>query len=58
MKKDPILDELHRIRREHAKAFNFDPSLIVADLRLHQAAEGREVVRLPPKPVRKLKVAS
>ena len=34
---DPIVDELHRIREEHAARFNFDLDAIVADLRRVEA---------------------
>lgn len=58
MKKDPIIDELHRIRREHARKFSFDVDRIVADLRQRQQTEGHTVVRFPPKrPIPKDKAA-
>ncbi|NEP84403.1 MAG: hypothetical protein F6K39_43615 [Okeania sp. SIO3B3] len=28
---DEILEEIYQIREEHAKAFNYDPKLILAD---------------------------
>lgn len=28
---DEILEEIYKIREEHAKAFNYDPKLIFAD---------------------------
>ncbi|MGD1703518.1 hypothetical protein [Dapis sp. BLCC M229] len=28
---DEILEEIYKIREEHAKAFNYDPELILAD---------------------------
>lgn len=37
MRTDPIVDEIHRIRRAHAKRFNYDLSAIFADIRKRQA---------------------
>lgn len=39
--KDPIIEELHRIRKEHAAEFNFDLDAIFADLKRFEAAIGR-----------------
>ncbi len=36
MKTDPIVDEIHRIRRAHAKRFGYDISAIFADIRKSQ----------------------
>ena len=49
MWKDEILEEIHRIREEHAKSFNYDLDAMFADWRKKQAESGREVVSLPPK---------
>ncbi len=49
MWEDEILDEIHRIREEHAKSFNYDLDVIFADWQKKQAEGGREVVTLPPK---------
>ena len=49
MKKDPIVEEVRRIREEHAARFNYDLTAIAADLRRLQESEGREVVTLPPR---------
>lgn len=35
-KPDSILDEVRRIRDEHAKQFNYDLDAIVADIQRHQ----------------------
>jgi hypothetical protein len=37
MRTDPIVDEIHRIRRAHAKRFNYDLGAIFADIRKRQA---------------------
>ncbi|MEC4983904.1 MAG: hypothetical protein SAJ37_00675 [Oscillatoria sp. PMC 1068.18] len=49
MCKDEILAEIHRIREEHAKSFNYDIKAICEDLRRKQAASGRRVVSLQGK---------
>jgi hypothetical protein len=46
MWEDPIVAEVHRIRRELAEKFNFDAIAIVADIRKRQAALGSRVVSL------------
>jgi len=50
MKTDPILDEIRRIRDEHAKQFNHDLTAIFDDNRRFAAqlkAEGWKFVKLP-----------
>ena len=47
---DEIVEEIHRIRDEYAKSFNYDLDAIFADLRKKQAESGREVVNLSRKP--------
>jgi hypothetical protein len=49
MWEDPIVAEVHRIREELAKKFNFDVIAIVADIRKRQAALGARLVS-PAKP--------
>ncbi len=46
MWEDKILEEIHRIREEHAKSFNYDFKAIFADWQKKQAESGREVVNL------------
>jgi len=50
MWKDEIVEEIHRIREEYAKSFNYDLNAIFADLRKKQEESGREVVVLSRKP--------
>ncbi|MBE9190788.1 hypothetical protein IQ230_10555 [Gloeocapsopsis crepidinum LEGE 06123] len=50
MWKDEIVEEIHRIREEYAKSFNYDLDAIFADLRKKEAESGREVVNLSRKP--------
>ncbi len=50
MKSNPILDEIRRIRDEHAKQFNYDLDAICADHRRHAAEfkkQGWKFVKLP-----------
>jgi hypothetical protein len=47
---DEIVEEIHRIREEYAKSFNYDLEAIFADLRKKEAESGREVVTLSRKP--------
>lgn len=49
MWQDEILDEIHKIREEHAKSFNYDLDAMFADWQRRQSEGGREVVSLPPK---------
>jgi len=48
MWEDEILEELHRIREEHAKSFNYDFKAIFADWQKRQAASGKKLVSLQP----------
>lgn len=50
MWKDEVLEEIYRIREEHAKAFNYDLKAICDDLRQSQAASGRRIISTPLKP--------
>jgi len=47
MWKDEILEELYRIREEHAKAFNYDLQAICDDLRQKQSSSDRKVISQP-----------
>jgi hypothetical protein len=44
MWKDPIIEELHRIREEHAAKFDNDLQAIAADLNAQERASGRLLV--------------
>ena len=46
--KDPIVEEVRRIRMEHTRQFNGDLDAIFADLRAVQGRCGHKVVRLAP----------
>ena len=49
MWKDPIVEEVRKIRQQHAKRFNFDLRAIVDDLRKQQEQSGRKYVRFEPR---------
>ena len=52
MNRDPIIDEIHRFRREHAEKFNYDMDAIVRDLQSREGSLGNKVVSYPPKPLK------
>ena len=47
--KDPINEEIHKYRAEHARKFKFDLTAICEDLR--EQSRNLKVVRLPPKKI-------
>jgi hypothetical protein len=49
MWKDEVLEELYRIREEHAKSFKYDLRAICDDLRKKQAVSGRRIISVPLK---------
>ncbi|MBW4677320.1 MAG: hypothetical protein KME52_25965 [Desmonostoc geniculatum HA4340-LM1] len=49
MLQDEILDEIYKIREEHAKSFNYDLEAMFADWQKKQAESGRKVVNLSAK---------
>ena len=54
MWKDEILEEIYRIREEHAKTFNYDLKAICDDLRRRQAAGSRKIISKPLRQPRQL----
>ena len=54
MGQDEVLEEIYRIREEHAKAFNYNLQAICDDLRQKQAASGRQIISTPLKPRQRL----
>lgn len=52
MWRDEVLEEIYRIREEHAKAFNYDLKAICDDLRQKQATSGRRIISVPLKQLR------
>jgi hypothetical protein len=49
MLQNEILDEIRKIREEHAKSFNYDLDAMFADWQKKQAESGKEVVNLSAK---------
>ena len=49
MWEDEILEELYRVREEHAKSFNYDFKAIFADWQRRQAKSGKHLVSLEQK---------
>ena len=50
---DRIVEEIRKIRAEHAEKFNYDLEAIYRDLKEEEKKSGRNVVSLSPKqPVR------
>ena len=49
MKKDPIVEEIRKLREVHAAKFKYDLKAICADLRKKEKGCGHPVVSLPPK---------
>lgn len=47
MLKDQVLEEIYRIREEHAKVFNYDLKAICDELRKRQVASGRKIISKP-----------
>ncbi len=47
--KDPIVEEVRRVRERHAAKYDYDLDAICEALKRDQEASGRKVVSLPPK---------
>jgi hypothetical protein len=45
MFEDPIVEEVHQIRREQAARFDFDLKRILQDARTRQERSGHEIIR-------------
>jgi hypothetical protein len=46
---DPIVEEVRRIRHEHAAKFNYNIHEICEDMRRRERESGRTYVTLPPR---------
>lgn len=46
---DSIIEEIHKIRDEHAKKFNYNLTEIFNDLKEQEKKSGKKVVSLPVK---------
>lgn len=49
MWKDPIVEEIRRIRDAHAAKFGYDLQAIYEDLKRQERESGHEIVSFPPK---------
>lgn len=52
--RNPIVEEIRRIREEHAKKFGFDLDRIFEDLKRSERKSNRKVVSLQPRPPKPL----
>lgn len=50
MARDPIVEDLHRVREAYAERFGNDLHAICADAQRKQGSEGHRVVPLAPRP--------
>ena len=48
---DPIVEELRKIREEHAAKFNFDLDAIYRYPKEQEKQSGRKMISSPPKPL-------
>lgn len=55
MWQDPVVEEIHSIREEHAKRFNYDLHAICEDFRKKQSSSGHKIVsRQPRRPITRI----
>lgn len=47
--KDDIVEQIRKVREEHAAKFNYDLAAIFQDIKEQEKQSGREVILLPPK---------
>lgn len=48
-RKDPIVEEVRRVRQRHARKHNYDLKAIFEDMRAWQQKHGIKTVTLPPR---------
>ena len=53
MWKDPIVEEVRKVRQDHAAKFSYDLKAIYDDLKATEKLGNRRVVSLPPKRLKK-----
>ena len=53
MRDDPIIEEIHQIRKEFAERFGYDVREMAADLRKREQEHPERIVSFPPKPVKR-----
>jgi hypothetical protein len=49
-RKDKIIEEIRKIREEHAAKFNYDLDVIYKDLKQKETQRGHKIVSLSSKP--------
>jgi len=49
MTRDPIVEEVRRVRQRHAERFNYDAQAIFEDLKRKEQTSKRKIVSYPPK---------
>jgi hypothetical protein len=49
MQKDPIVEEVRRIRQEYSKQFGYDLYALAVDLRKHEQQHPKRLITLSPK---------
>jgi len=54
---DPIIDEIRRIRQEHAASFDYDIDRIIAEFQRQERESGVPTVTRPPRPVQTVRRA-
>jgi len=54
MWKDIIIEEIRKYRNEYAKQFNYNLHAICQDIRKKQGQDGRKVVSLSPKLIKRI----
>jgi hypothetical protein len=52
MKNDPIVEEIHKIRREYAARFDHDIDKMIRDINRTDGLEGHPVVHLGPRRIK------
>ena len=57
-RKDPIIEEIHAVREEIARAADYDLEKMLEAARQRQAAAGVQAVRLPSRKTDRVKKAS
>ncbi len=46
---DPIIEEIHQFRADHAAQFNYDLAAIVEDIKKQEKQSGKKFISLPPR---------
>ena len=57
-RRDPIIDELHRVRENFGRAHDFDVRRIAATIRQHEDENPERIIRELPKRTRRQKKVS